>query len=134
VSEEVPDFAFPDATFVSAILSDEQVSDPIAPPASSSTLPLMDAYGASVEDVWDGSITSSSKGQGWEHYSVVVLINTNYFVPVFDLLDSNYIFADSMFLVDNVSLSASAEIPEPSTLLLSLLGLSGLAMRKRNIA
>ena len=66
---------------------------------------------------------------GWQHYSITFSNADSYIIPTFELLDLNYIDNDSSVLIDNVSITESAPVPEPATLLLfggGLLGLFGI--------
>ncbi|MBN1627718.1 MAG: PEP-CTERM sorting domain-containing protein [Deltaproteobacteria bacterium] len=92
------------------------------------SLPLaeMDAYG--VFNDFGGNIGPSSKGEGWQHYSISFYNEYDYVIPTFELIDWNWKNDDSHVFIDNVSINP---VPEPATLFLLGPGLAGLGVFSR---
>jgi len=93
-----------------------------------------DIFGGSYDDVqwlmdvdstgnliYEGSVSDSDLGGGWQHYSYQFDNTYAYIAPVFDLLDFN-ILVDSSVLLDNVKISRVVAVAAPPSLPLLLLG------------
>ncbi|MBC8413113.1 MAG: PEP-CTERM sorting domain-containing protein [Nitrospira sp.] len=82
----------------------------------------------------NGTITASSKGGSWEHFSTSFVNNFNYAIPTFELFEINFANGDSSLNIDNVEIAANvAPIPEPSTLLLTAGGIIGFTYLRRRL-
>jgi hypothetical protein len=123
LSEEVPDFTFPDTFFASLYFIDDPGGFDLPGGIYGDAVGLMDMdYSGAYSD--EGIITPSGIGPGWQHFSMSFDI-----IPAFELADFNFINNDSYCLVDNVAITPI--IPEPATLSILGGGLLGLLARRR---
>lgn len=95
----------------------------------------MDYFGVFDDDgnsmTTNGTLSSSSKGDGWTHFSYTFQTVYDYAIPIFELYDFNFIDSDSRILIDNVSI---APVPEPATIVLlgtGLVSLVSISRRRR---
>jgi hypothetical protein len=107
-------FAFLDSFFASLYFSNAAEFDLSSPPPTALSLLDLDVSGVNT---LNGALSPSSKGDGWQHFSLDFNNAYAYLIPVFELLDLNFEPGDSHVRVDNVVMT-QAEIPEPSTLIL----------------
>lgn len=132
---DVPDmpgdpFAFLDTFFASLYFIDDLDQFNLAASAYDDTLALFDLDASGVFNN-NGTIGASAKGADWFHFSMTFDNTYNYVIPTFELFDFNFIDNDSQVFLDNVSMNP---VPEPATIVLlgsGLLGLGGVALRRR---
>jgi len=123
--------AFPDAFFASLYFINDLPSFDLAGSVFDDALPLLD-LDASGPVALAGVLSPSLAIPGWTHYAVNFNNNFGYAIPVFELLDFNFVAGDSAVNLDNVSITQpTGVVPEPATLTLLAMGLAGcLASRK----
>lgn len=129
-------FAFLDTFFTTLYSTSDLTSfslDPQGAGASKFDAALslfsLDANGAFG---YTGKIGPSQKGNDWNRFSMDFHNDYAYAIPVFELLDLNYINDDSSVLIDNLSITAANPVPEPGTLAMLLGGFAVLiAFRKK---
>lgn len=125
--------AFPDSFFASLFFVNDLSTFDLANGVFDDVAPLLDADSSGVLNV-AGVLSPSAVGPNWTHFSFDFTNNYNYVIPVFELLDFNFVSADSAVNLDNVSITQpTGVVPEPATLTLMAMGLAGcVATRKRN--
>ena len=130
LSGNVPSGSFFDTFFASLYFSNDINQFDLDNGVFDDVLPLFD-LDAGGPVLYQGSIGSSSLGNGWLHYSSVFTNTFNYAIPTFELFNLNSIDNDSSVLIDNVVITAvpASTVPEPATLTLLIAALS--AGRKR---
>ncbi len=129
-----PPWAFFDTFYASLYFTDDMASFDLTASVYDEAHSLfnMDYNGVFDDDfnpgTTNGTLSSSSKGDDWTHFSFTFQTSYAYAIPVFELYDYNYLFGDSQVLIDNVSI---APVPEPATILLLGTGLVGLVSIRR---
>lgn len=125
--------AFPDSFFASLFFVNDLSSFDLAGAVFDDVTPLLDADASGAFNV-AGVLSPSAAGPNWTHFSFDFTNNYNYVIPVFELLDFNFVSADSAVNLDNVSITQPiGVVPEPATFITVAMGLAGcIATRKRN--
>lgn len=123
---------FPDMFFASLFFTNDLPSFDLAGAIFDDVTPLMDLDASGALNV-AGVLSPSMVGPSWTHFSFDFTNNYSYAIPVFELLDLNFVSADSAVSLDNVSISQpSGVVPEPATITMVAMGLAGcIATRKR---
>ncbi len=121
LSPVLPNLGFLDTFFASLYFINDVSQLDILGGGFDAFTPLFDLDANGVFNL-TGSVGASSKGGNWQHYALTFPNSFNYVVPPFELLEQNFINADSTVRIDNVSIELSA-VPEPGTLLLVSSGL-----------
>lgn len=125
--------AFPDTFFASLFFTNDLPSFDLVGAVFDDVTPLMDLDASGALNV-AGVLSPSVAGPNWTHFSFDFTNNYSYVIPVFELLDFNFVSADSVVSLDNVSITQpTGVVPEPATLTLMAMGLAGcIATRKRH--
>jgi len=118
-------FAFLDTFFATLYFTDDLNGFNLAPGGFDTALPL---FSLDANGVFDnsGAIGPSGKGADWSRFSLTFHNSHAYVVPVFELLDFNFLDNDSRVLLDNVGITQAPKptvIPEPSTIVLTGCGI-----------
>jgi hypothetical protein len=131
LSSVLPNLGFLDTFFASLYFINDVSQLDILGGGFDAFTPLFDLDDSGIFNL-TGSVGTSSKGGNWQHYSLTFQNSFNYVVPAFELLEQNFVNADSTVRIDNVNIELSA-VPEPGTLLLvgSGLLLIGRIVRRR---
>ena len=116
LSSDVPTFGFLDTFFSSLYFINDVSQLDILGGGFDAVTSLFDLDANDLVNITNSVITSG-KGGNWQHYALTFQNNFNYVVPAFELLEQNFINADSTVRIDNASIQVSA-VPEPGTLLL----------------
>jgi len=116
LSSASPTFGFLDTFFASLYFVNDVSQLDILGGGFDAFTPLFDLDANGVANL-TGSVGASGKGGNWQHYSLTFQNSFNYVVPAFELLEQNFVNADSTVRIDNVSIQLSA-VPEPETLFL----------------
>ena len=122
-----PPFAFPDTFFATLLFRDDKTLPDYNDCYES--MPMFDLDAGGVFNNF-GTISPSSEGDDWLHFSMAFENMYAYVFPGFDLFDWNHIDDDSQVQVANVCIS---QIPIPPALLLlgsGLIGIIGLLRRR----
>lgn len=122
--------AFPDTLFASLYFINDLSSFDLAGAVFDDSAALLD-LDASGPLYVAGTLSQSALGPDWMHLSFDFQNQYSYVVPVFELVDFNYLSGDSAASVDNVSITATGVVPEPSSLVVLALGVGGLFVRRR---
>lgn len=120
-----PPFAFLDTFFATLYFTDDLNGFHLAPGGFDAAAPLFSLDANGVFDSF-GGIGPSGKGSDWSRFSLNFHNSHAYVVPVFELLDMNFLDSDSRVLLDNVGITKTPEptvIPEPSTVVLTGCGI-----------
>lgn len=120
-------FAFLDTFFMSLYFIDDLSLFDLELGVYDHSIALLDMDATGVFSS-GGTITGSTLGPDWAHFSMTFENNYNYVIPTFELLDLNFVDNDSQVFLDNIILSP---VPEPSTLVLLASGLLMGALRRR---
>ena len=128
LSSDVPvgTFAFPDTFFASLYFINDLPSFDLNGSVFDGVDALMDLDASGPSNV-NGTLSASSLGSEWTHFSYHFTNNYAYVIPTFELFNFNGISSDSQVRLDNVAISECAVVPEPATMTLSAMGLLGLA-------
>ena len=125
--------AFPDTFYASLFFINDLSAFDLAGGIFDGDTSLLDADASGVLNI-AGVLSPSVVGPGWSHFSFDFTNNFSYVIPVFEMLDFNFVSGDSAVNLDNVSINQpTAVVPEPATLTLMGIGLAGcFVTRKRN--
>lgn len=124
-----PTFGFLDSFFASLYFINDLSQLDILGGTFDAVQPLFDLDANGVSGL-TGSVGASSKGGSWQHYALIFLNTSNYVIPSFELLEQNFINADSTVRIDNVSIEVSV-VPEPNTFLLLGSGVAAFFLFRR---
>jgi hypothetical protein len=94
-------FAFPDTFFASLILLDDATGFDPDSTNFADAMPLFDLAAAGVLNN-QGILSPSNLGPQWTHFSLTFTPTHRVVVPAFELLDLNFIDADSAVHLDNI--------------------------------
>lgn len=118
LSAVLPTLGFLDTFFASLYFINDGSQLDIFGGGFDAVTPLFDLDANGVVNL-TGSVGVSVKGGNWQHYSLIFQNSFNYVVPAFELLEQNFVNADSTVRLDNVTIAAATSpVPEPGTLLL----------------
>jgi hypothetical protein len=120
-------FAFPDTFFASLLFIDDLSQLDIVNGVFDASLALFDLDFTGPFNV-TGNLGPSSKGPGWAHFTLTFQNTFAHVIPLFELVDGNFVNNDSLVKIDNVSLNV---VPEPGTVVLLGSGLLGLLVLGR---
>ena len=124
------DFAFPDVFFASLYFTNDLGTFDLANAVFDDVAPLMDLDASGPSNV-AGTVGASALGPDWAHFTFDFSNSYAYVVPVFELLNFNFL-ADSEVRLDNVAISQVATVvPEPASLSLLVMGLAACAAVRR---
>lgn len=133
ISDEVPDFTFPDVFFASLYFIDDLGAFDLETASYDDALALFDLDYSGVSNL-TGEVVMI--GQGWYHFTLAFDTTYAYVIPAFELLNQNdpnanlLLGLDSDVYIDNVSIVPGV-IPEPSTFVLVGIGGAMFALRMR---
>jgi len=116
LSDAVPEGGFPDGFFASLYFVNDPGTFDLAGKVYENAVALFDMDAAGTYNSI-GTIGAGDKGAEWLHFSATIPSLYPYVVPVFEVFDLNRQAADSLVLMDDVSIT-----PEPSSLSIFLLG------------
>jgi len=129
LSGDVPDFALgPDYFLASLYFTDDLGAFDLVNGVYDDAIGLMDMDFAGLISS-SGTITPVAGMDGWYRYSIGFSNAYAYAIPVFEMMDFNFVDNDSGVGVDNVRIDPI--IPEPATALLFACGLALRAAWKR---
>lgn len=134
MSSEVPAdlAAFPDVFFASLYFTNDLGTFDLAGNVYDDVDFLLDLDSTGAYNV-AGTLSPSALGGNWTHFSYDFTNSYAYVIPLFELFDFNTITSDSQTRLDNVMICQTTQVvPEPATLTLSLLGLLGCVVTRRN--
>lgn len=130
MSSNVPPGSFPDLFSASLYFIDDINSFDLVNSFFDDVIALFDLDFFGLAPI-NGSAGSSPKGAGWTRWALSFNNSYNFAIPTFETFDGNFL-ADSVVRIDNVSITANpAQVPSPSSLILLLSGLIGIAARYR---
>ncbi|MFC1734653.1 PEP-CTERM sorting domain-containing protein [Candidatus Hydrogenedentota bacterium] len=91
---------------------------------------VLDLNHSGPTNTYGGTVVPSALGGDWSHYSVEFdnLADCNYVIPVFEFLDTNYLYGDSSVQLDNITI---APVPEPASVVMFGMGMLGIAAARR---
>lgn len=124
--------AFPDTFYASLFFINDLSSFDLANGIFDDSASLMDLDVSGPLTV-AGVLSPSVVGPDWTHFSFDFTNNFSYVIPVFEMLDFDFVSGDSAVNLDNVSITQpTGVVPEPATLTLLGMGLAGcFVTRKR---
>lgn len=134
LSGNVPNLTFPDAFFASLYFANDLNQFDLTNGVFDDAQALFDLDYSGVANN-QGLLSTSGKGGDWQHFSMVFTNLYNFVIPVFELFGLNGMDGDSLVSIDNVTLNASTPpshaVPEPTSLLLWLVGIPLLRKQSR---
>ncbi len=93
-------------------------------------LVALDLEGADEYPHADATLSASSIGGDWQHYSITFSNPYTYIIPAFDLTSSSTT-TDAFYRIDNIRISGTTLVPAPPAVCLAGLGMAGCWILRR---